>query len=144
MTEHTPDRNHFLKTLRSPFPRLLGMEVVEVEPGRAVVHLPAAAQLLDADGQWHSGAVFALADTASGRAANSALDGVRRSVTLEMQINFISLVSGADCVAEARVIHQGRSSLIVECEVRTAGGEAMARTLATFIVLNPRPDQAVH
>ena len=56
-------------------------------------------------------------------------------MTLEMKINFISAVQDEDCLAEARVIHHGETSLVVEATVKSASGKLVAKTLATFAVL---------
>ncbi|MBK8316267.1 MAG: PaaI family thioesterase [Acidobacteria bacterium] len=123
----------------SPFPKMLGLEIIESEPGRALIRLPFTEDLLQLHGQIHGGALFALADTASGRAANLALGQGFRCVTLEMKINYISAVNNQSCLAEARVIHQGRTSLVVESEIKTESGKLVAKTLATFIVLKHEP-----
>ncbi|MFN0124439.1 MAG: PaaI family thioesterase [Blastocatellia bacterium] len=125
------------KVTWSPFPALLGMEVVESAPGRATLRLPHAPGLLQPYGVWHGGVVFTLADSASGRAAHSLLDEGRRSVTLEMQINYIGAVRDEACIATATVAHMGQSTMIVEAEVRTESGRMVARALATFAILTP-------
>jgi acyl-coenzyme A thioesterase PaaI-like protein len=58
-----------------------------------------------------------------------------------MKINYIGAVHNEDCIVEARVIHSGRTSAVVEAEVRTDGGRLVARTLATFMVLKQNPDE---
>lgn len=127
------------KITYSPFARLLGLEIVEAEPGRAVIRLPFTEDLLQLHGQIHGGVLFALADTASGRAAHLAAGPGARCVTLEMKINYISAVRNESCVAEARVIHHGRTSLVVEAVIESESGRLVAKTLATFMVL--RQDQ---
>jgi acyl-CoA thioesterase len=58
-----------------------------------------------------------------------------RCATLEMKINYIAAVHDEDCVAVAEVIHRGRTSIVVEADIKTAEGRLVAKTLATFIVL---------
>ncbi len=124
------------KVFWSPLPFALGIELLEAEPGRARLRLPFCAELRQSFGQLHGGAIFTLADTASGRAAHSVQPEGKRCVTLEMKINFISGVQDEDCFAEARVIHQGDTNLVVEATVKSASGKLVAKTLATFAVLN--------
>ncbi len=119
----------------SPLPYLLGIELHEAEPGRAVLRLPVSEQLHQSFGQLHGGAIFTLADTASGRAAHSVQPEGKRCVTLEMKINFIGAVQDEDCWAEARVIHHGETNLVVEATVKSASGKLVAKTLATFAIL---------
>lgn len=129
------------KVFWSPLPYLMGIELLEAEPGRAILRLPFSEQLQQSFGQLHGGAIFTLADTASGRAAHSVQPEGKRCVTLEMKINFISSVQDEDCLAEGRVIHQDDTNLVVEAVVKTVSGKLVAKTLATFAVLKIEPDQ---
>jgi uncharacterized protein (TIGR00369 family) len=123
------------KIFWSPLSQLLGLEILEAEPGRAVLRLPFSEDLRQSFGQLHGGAIFTLADSAAGRAAHSVQKPGYRCVTLETQIIFIAAVRDEDCVAEARVIHQDEAHLVVEATVKSASGKLVAKTLATFIVL---------
>lgn len=49
----------------------LGVELVEVEPGRAVTRLTVTAEMLNGHGVAHGGYVFSVADSAFGCACNS-------------------------------------------------------------------------
>ncbi|HWQ31796.1 MAG TPA: PaaI family thioesterase [Blastocatellia bacterium] len=140
MSEH--DHEQFQqKITNSPFAHLMGFELVEKERGRVVLRLPFAEQLRQALGRMHGGAIFALADHASGWATFTTLRPGERCATLEMKINYIGAVHDEDCIVEARVIHSGRTSAVVESEVRTDSGRLVARTLATFMVLKQKPDE---
>jgi uncharacterized protein (TIGR00369 family) len=119
----------------SSFARLLGFEPVESARGRVKLRLPFSENLLQSLGRVHGGVLFSLADHASGWAAHSTLEQGERAVTLEMKINYIAAVHDEDCIAEARVIHRGRTSIVVEADIKTAADRLVAKTLATFIVL---------
>lgn len=128
--ENNDERGH-----RSPFGRLLGVERVDARPGHVTLRMPFSENLLQSLGRVHGGALFALADHASGWAAYTTLEAAERCATLEMKINFIAGVHDEACLAEAKVIHKGRTSIVVEAEIKTATGRLVAKTLATFIVL---------
>ena len=51
-----------------PFVKHLGLEVVEISAGEATVRLPERAELTNHVGSQHAGALFTLAETASGAA----------------------------------------------------------------------------
>jgi acyl-coenzyme A thioesterase PaaI-like protein len=51
-----------------PFNKLVGLEVLEVERGHGAVRLPERPELLNHVGSQHAGALFALAEAASGAA----------------------------------------------------------------------------
>lgn len=119
----------------SPFAEVLKLEPVEHDTGRVLLRLPFSESLLQSLGRIHGGAIFSLADHASGWAAYSTLEANERCATLEMKINYIAAVHDEDCLADARVVHRGRTSIVVEADIRTEAGRLVAKTLATFIVL---------
>ncbi len=121
--------------MASQFAELLGVEPIEQEPGRVLLRLPFSEKLLQSLGRVHGGAIFSLADHASGWAAYSTLNENERCATLEMKINYIAALQGEDCLAEARVIHRGRTSIVIETDLKTPKGRLVAKTLATFMVL---------
>jgi uncharacterized protein (TIGR00369 family) len=119
----------------SPFAKVLGLQTVKGERGRVVMKLPFTENLLQTLGRVHGGALFALADHACGWAVHTLLEKGERCATLEMKINYIAAVHDEACLAEARVVHKGRTSIVVEAEIKTEAGRLVAKTLATFIVL---------
>ena len=130
----------YAKVSGSSFGDLLGFEPVESQPGHVKLRLPFSEKLLQSLGRVLGGVIFSLADHASGWAAFSTLDKDERCATLEMKINYIAAVRTEDCIAEAKVVHKGRTSIVVESEVKTVNDKLIARTLATFIVLKHRAE----
>ncbi len=57
--------------LNDPFPRLLGVEIVELEPGYSRVRLKVTEQMTNIHGITHGGVIFTVADVAFGIASNS-------------------------------------------------------------------------
>lgn len=128
----------------SPFGQLLGFQPLRAEAGQVAVRLPFSQNHLQTHGRIHGGALFALADHASGWAVHTMLGPGEQCATLEMKINYIGALRDEDCVAEARVVHKGRTSVVVEAEIKTAAGRLVAKTLATFIVLSTeKPGQSL-
>ena len=122
----------------SPFAKLLGLELVEAEVGRVALRLRFSKELLQTLGRVHGGAIFAVADHAAGWAAFSTLAPGEQCATLEMKINYIAALRNEDCVAEARGVHKGVTSIVVEAEVKSASGRLTAKSLATFMVWKTR------
>jgi uncharacterized protein (TIGR00369 family) len=94
----------------SPFGQLLGFQPLHAEAGHVAIQLPFSQNHLQTHGRIHGGALFALADHASGWAVHTMLEPGENCVTLEMKINYIGALRDEDCVAEARVLHKGRTS----------------------------------
>ena len=70
--------------------REMGLELGEVTPGEASVHLTVKAGMLNSHGVCHGGLIFAMADTAFAFACNSLN---RRAVTMHCTISFIDRVT---------------------------------------------------
>jgi len=124
--------------LTVPFWKLLGMEVIEVRKGFAVVRLPYDKKLAQPDGVAHGGAIFSPADTAVAMALLGLIDRDETLLTIEMKINYIKPVSSGEILAEARIIHRGSKTAIGEVDVRNAEGELLAKCLATYMITRRR------
>jgi uncharacterized protein (TIGR00369 family) len=96
-----------LKTMLAgviPFNRHLGIEITELEMGRAVATLPEAPQLLNHVGTQHAAALFAVAEAASGAAAGALADVITTVTPLarSAQITYLKPARGP-ITATARV-----------------------------------------
>jgi acyl-CoA thioesterase len=100
-----------------------GVELLEVEEGRALARLAVGAEHLNAAGVVQGGAVFTLADFAFAVASNS-----RGNVALaiEAHVTFLRAVRGGVLLAEAR--EESGSRRLSTCTVRVTreGGELVA------------------
>lgn len=77
----------------------MGLELGEVKPGEASVHLTVKPDMLNGHGVCHGGLIFAMADTAFAFACNSLN---RQAVAMHCSISFIDKVSaGARLSAHA-------------------------------------------
>jgi uncharacterized protein (TIGR00369 family) len=131
---------------RQPFSRLVGAELVALEPGRAEIALALTAELKQQDGFAHGGVVSYLADNALTYAGGTAM-GVP-VVTSEYKINYLRPALGDRLVARARAAHVSRSQAVCQCEIYAVGAEgeklcAIAQgTIARKGEAPPRDDPA--
>jgi uncharacterized protein (TIGR00369 family) len=86
----------------------------------------------------HGGVVAMLADTAGGFAAFLAAPEGSRVVTIEMKINFLEAVEHGEIKADARVLRQGRTTSVVDCNVTDQDGRLVGKALMTFSILRPK------
>ncbi len=112
---------------RSPAPdplsTVLGFELVDRAPGRAVLRAVVGEEHLNLHGTGHGGFVFALADTAFAVAGNA---GGVSAVATACSIHFVRPVRAGDVLlAEAREVGAGRSAGTYEVTV-TRDGEVVA------------------
>ncbi|MCY1176244.1 hypothetical protein D9M73_165080 [compost metagenome] len=78
--------------------------------------------------------MFSLVDTAMGLACSSAHGFDQQSVTLECKINYLRAVSEGEVLCIAKVLHNGRRTLVVDAEV-VQGDKLIAKAQATFATL---------
>ena len=119
----------------SPFYELLGMEVVSLASGEAMLRIRAERCHCDENGHVHPGVVFALADASSGVAMATQIPrGSRRVVTVEMKANFIAPAREGELTATGKVLNEEGDIAVSEAEVHDGEGNLLARSMATFMV----------
>jgi acyl-CoA thioesterase len=111
---------------KEPYPRLLGIEVLEIRPGYARVAMQFEPEMQNIFGMLHGGAVFSLLDEAFQLACNA-----RGEVAVAQQVNTYFLAAarpGARLIAEAKEQNATRKTALYEVRVFE---EADDRLLAT-------------
>ena len=124
-------------------PGHLGIEVVSIEPGRAVLRLPVREELLAPNGYLHAASVIALADTAAGYGCVASLPGGAVGfTTVELKSNFLGTALDGVITTEATLVHGGRTTQIWDAPVRIeaegGAGKVIALFRCTQMVLYPR------
>ncbi len=114
-----------------------GFQLVKAERGRAVFRMPVLELHKQIHRVVHGGVLAMLGDTAGGFAAFLAAPSGSRVVTIEMKINFLEGVEHGEIEADARVLRQGRTTSVAECDVTDEDGRLVSKALMTFSVLSP-------
>jgi uncharacterized protein (TIGR00369 family) len=143
MTDFAPIAAAIRSTLENQgFTRLVGAEVVSVEPGVVVMALDRRPEVLQQAGLFHGGVLAYLVDNATTAAAGTMIDRATRSViTAEYKINLVAPSIGDRLTCRAEVVKPGRLLTVVEAKVtcRTDGAEKLvAVALATIANLDKR------
>jgi uncharacterized protein (TIGR00369 family) len=124
------------------FTKLVGAEVVSIEPGVVVMVLDRRPEVLQQAGLFHGGALAYLIDNATTAAAGTMIDRTTRSViTAEYKINLVAPSTGDRLTCRAEVVKPGRSLTVVEAKVycRIDGAEKLvAVALATIANLDKK------
>ena len=123
-----------------PIARLIGFDLISVKPGEAVVELQASEKHANPMGTVHGGILCDIADAAMGIAYAANLDEGESFTTLELKINFLKPVWNARLRATARVVKQGQTVGLVECDVTDDKDKLVARATSTCLTL--RGEQA--
>lgn len=109
--------------------RLLGIQIVEAGPGRAVCRLEVLPDHLMSGGSVHAGALVALADSACGYGCRASLPAGMAFTTVELKANFVGNVEAGALVCDATLVHAGRTFHVWDATLRAEGSE---KRLALF------------
>jgi acyl-CoA thioesterase len=112
---------------------LYGMELVKAEEGYACVKAEVKKEFLNAHNIAHGAMIFALLDVAFAISVNSVEDAV--GVQFSFNI-FRSTNEGDTVIAESKIIHKGRKSMVVEVKAESQStGKLLAKGTATALPL---------
>ena len=117
----------------NPFVLHNGVEVEDVFPDRSILRLPIRRESMNLHGLVHGGALFTLADNAAGCAAST--DG-RTYVTQSSDIHFLRAVSEGVALAEARVRHRGKSTVLVDVNITDGDGKLLATASFSYFCVD--------
>lgn len=116
----------------------LGIVTVEASPEQVVLQLDWAPELCTIGGAMHGGALMALADSAGAICAFLHLpDGATGTSTVQSSTNLLGPVRDGTVSATARLVHAGRSTIVVETKL-TVADRLVATTTQVQAVLHPR------
>ena len=120
---------------RPDFARYNGLKVTLLKEGYARVDMDVRPEHLNPINSIHGGAIFTLADSASGSAVYSL--GNLRSTSIDANIHYLRPGMGRSHVyAEATVIKRGRKVVVTEVSVKDQDGEELAVGIFSNMVLD--------
>jgi uncharacterized protein (TIGR00369 family) len=128
--ELTVAMRRYLKKSRAV--AMLGFDLEEGSPGRAILRLDARRRHKQLNDVVHGGILAAMADTAGAVAAYTRVPKGVALATLELKINYLEAVPGGEIRAEASVLRTGRNFVVAECEIFDGKGKLAAKALMTF------------
>ena len=116
----------------SPYYRLLGMNVLEIQKGNSRIQMPFRKKLTHTYGIIHGGAIASLADSAVAMALISLVKPIDRITTIEFKINFFIPINQGKLMAQAKIIHRGSKTAVGEVEVFNEKNKLVAKVIATY------------
>ena len=118
-----------LRAAGEPYAKLLGLELVKVDDGYALVRMAFTEKHRNIYGRCHGGALFSLIDEAFQFASNSS---GKIEIALNVGISYVKAPSDGDILqAEARLVNRSRRVSHFQIEVRNTAGDLMASCQAT-------------
>ena len=128
-------QNHEVVTTQ-PFPRLMGVEILEASKERVRGRLTVRADLCTSGHILHGGAIMAFADTLGATGAFLNLPAGAGTTTMESKTNFIGAArEGTTVEAETTPIHVGRRSSVWQTKITREDGKLVAIVTQTQMVL---------
>jgi len=120
----------------NPFFCLMGIDVVSLEEGKAVLAMKVRDDMLNGEGYLQGGMFTALADEAMVLAIYSLLEKDQAIATISETTGFMKGAGpGMVLIAEGRVIKKGRRVVFSEADVKLEGKQdIVARTSASFAI----------
>ena len=133
----------FLRAIRDrrlpapPIARLLGFDLVEVEPGHAVFEVTPGEQHYNPIGVVHGGLAMTLHDSAMGCAVQTRMPAGGGYTTVEAKTNLVRAITAETGRLRAigKVVHLGKRVATAEGRLEDAAGKLYAHASTTCIVL---------
>ena len=132
--EQRADLAELLATM--PFSVACGLELEAASAERVSGRMEWAPERCTAAGVLHGGALMTLADSLGAICAFLNLPPGATTSTIESKTNFFRAVRSGHVTAVARPVHVGRTTIVVQTDLRDAGDRAVAMVVQTQAVLS--------
>lgn len=121
-----------------PIAKLLGMDLVEVEEGRAVFALTPGEHHYNPIATVHGGIALTLLDSAMSCSVHTLLPPGKGYTTLELKVNMVRAITlkTGPVRATGKIVHMGRQTATAEGRLEDAAGKLYAHGTTTCIVLD--------
>ena len=117
-----------------PFAERLGLSVESATKEEVRGSLDWAEELCTAGGVLHGGALMAAADSVGALCAYLNLPDGATTATIESKTNFFRAVRGGRVTLRATTLHVGRTSIVVQTDLRDDSGKHVAIVIQTQAV----------
>lgn len=122
-------RDIFVKV---PYLKLIGMELVDLRSGEAIVRLPMREELRQPHGLLHGGATASVIDTAMAFAVVTRLAENEKASTVDLTVHYLRPVTTGAIVCTAKIVKAGKRLLTVSAEVINDEAKLIATALSTY------------
>ena len=117
----------------NPFTQELGAKVISIDRGVVTVELKIEHKHTNIYQIAHGGVIMSLCDMTMGAAC---LSLEKKVVTIDFNINIIHSIDEDDVAnVKGYVIHNGKSTIVAECEVKNKADRLCAKARGTFFVI---------
>jgi uncharacterized protein (TIGR00369 family) len=119
--------------LRSlPFAQLMGMELVDIRPGEAVIKIEMRDDLKQPSGVLHGGVTATLIDTAMAFAVRTHLEDHEFTATIDLTVHYLRPHTHGIVTCTAKVVRAGKRVFTVSADAENEDGKLVATGLSTY------------
>lgn len=131
------ERRHIERVFVSvPFARFLGIELVEIERGKAVLRLAGRDELSRNGGVLHGGVTASLIDTAAAFVIMTLLSPDQTTTTVDLTVHYLRPLIKGRATAHARIVREGSRIIVAAVDVFDEAETLAATALTTYIRVN--------
>ena len=116
----------------TPYLKLLGIELDDIDIGKAVMSLPMTEKLRQPHGLLHGGATASLIDTATAFAVVSVLADGEKASTVDLTVHYLRPVINEKTICTAKIVKAGKRLLTVTADVVNEDGKLIATAISTY------------
>ena len=138
MTSHldeiTPEHREFAaNALRNlAFSKLLGMELVDLQPGLASISIDMRDDLRQPSGVLHGGVTASLIDTAMAFAVRTRLGVTEATATIDLTVHYLRPHLSGRFTCTAKIVRAGKRIFTVSADVVNEEGKHIATAVSTY------------
>jgi len=118
-----------------PFAGQLGVEIVRGDAAGVVARAVWRAENCTTGGVLHGGFLMGAADSVGAMCAGFNLPQGAMTSTIESKTNFFRGVTEGDIQIESTPIHVGRTTIVVQTDIKRPDGKLVSRTIQTQAVV---------
>ncbi|CAN5574293.1 PaaI family thioesterase [soil metagenome] len=115
-----------------PFSKLIGMQMVEMSHGEAVIEIDMRDDLRHPGGILHGGVTATLIDTAMAFAIRSHLDDDVMTATIDLTVHYLRPHIAGKITCTSRVVKAGKRIFTVAADVVNAEGKLVATGISSY------------
>ncbi|MFN2500681.1 MAG: PaaI family thioesterase [Pyrinomonadaceae bacterium] len=115
-----------------PFAKLIGMELVDLIVGEAVIKIDMRDDLRQPSGVLHGGVTASLIDTAMAFAVRTRLPMDEATATIDLTVHYLRPHVAGTVACTARLVRAGKRIFTVSAEVVNEEGKLIATALSTY------------
>ena len=115
-----------------PFSRLIGMHLVDLRPGEAVMSIEMRDDLRQPSGVLHGGVTATLIDTAMAFAVRTKLEPTAATATIDLTVHYLRPHVTGTFTCTAKVVRAGKRIFTVSADVVNEDGKHIATAVSTY------------